>query len=71
MSGITGTHARAVADLAEGHIMAAVEIASPPERVFRAIARMRSPNGGSDPGYSIRETGPAMSAEVAAGRRPA
>ena len=37
MSGITGTHARAVADLAEGHIMAAVEIAAPPERVFGAI----------------------------------
>ena len=38
MSGITGTHAGAVADLAEGHILAAVEIAAPPERVFRAIA---------------------------------
>jgi uncharacterized protein YndB with AHSA1/START domain len=38
MSGITGSHARAVADLVEGHILAAVEIAAPPERVFGAIA---------------------------------
>ena len=30
MTGINGTHARAVADLAEGHILAAVEIAAPP-----------------------------------------
>ena len=37
MSEITGTHARAVADLTEGHIMAAVEIAASPERVFEAI----------------------------------
>jgi uncharacterized protein YndB with AHSA1/START domain len=38
MSGIASTHARAVADLAEGAIVAAVEIAATPERVFRAIA---------------------------------
>jgi uncharacterized protein YndB with AHSA1/START domain len=30
--------ARAVADLAEGSILASVEIAAPPERVFRALA---------------------------------
>ena len=30
--------ARAVADLSEGTILASVEIAAPPERVFRAIA---------------------------------
>ena len=38
MSGIAGSHARAVADLAEGNVIAAVEIAAPPERVFGAIA---------------------------------
>src|SRR6266403_5504106 len=30
--------ARAVADLTEGQILASVEIAAPPERVFRALA---------------------------------
>jgi uncharacterized protein YndB with AHSA1/START domain len=38
MSGVPGTHARAVADLPEGHVVAAVEIAAYPERVFGAIA---------------------------------
>src|SRR4029453_19643118 len=38
MSGISGTYARAVADLAEGSIVAAVEIAAPPEGGFGAIA---------------------------------
>lgn len=33
-----GTHARAVADLAEGYVLAAVDIAAPPGRVFEAIA---------------------------------
>jgi len=32
-----GGKARAVADLAEGHILATVEIAAPPERVFLAL----------------------------------
>jgi len=30
--------ARALADLAEGSILAIVEIAAPPERVFRALS---------------------------------
>ncbi len=34
---ITKSRARAVADLAEGTILATVDIAAPPERVFRAI----------------------------------
>src|SRR4029453_8982911 len=38
MSGISRTYAGAAADLAEGSIVAAVEIAAPPERVFGAIA---------------------------------
>jgi uncharacterized protein YndB with AHSA1/START domain len=38
MSGIQDTGARAVADLAEGRILARVDIAAPPERVFRALA---------------------------------
>src|SRR5258708_13329676 len=32
------SNARAVADLSEGFILATVEIAAPPERVFRALA---------------------------------
>jgi len=50
MSGITGTHARAVADLTEGHIMAAVEIAAPPERVFEAITSAEITNWWVRPG---------------------
>ena len=41
--------ARAVADLMEGQILASVELASPPERVFRALASediVISNNGG-------------------------
>jgi uncharacterized protein YndB with AHSA1/START domain len=38
MSGIAGTPARAVADLTDGTVIAAVEVAAPPERVFRALA---------------------------------
>jgi uncharacterized protein YndB with AHSA1/START domain len=38
MSSITGSTARAVADLTEGLILATVEIAAPPERVFQALA---------------------------------
>jgi uncharacterized protein YndB with AHSA1/START domain len=37
MSSIENGRARAVADLAEGLILASVEIAAPPERVFRAL----------------------------------
>jgi uncharacterized protein YndB with AHSA1/START domain len=37
MSNIESSRARAVADLAEGYILASVEIAAPPERVFRAL----------------------------------
>ena len=32
------SEARAVADLAEGHLLASVEVAAPPERVFPALA---------------------------------
>jgi uncharacterized protein YndB with AHSA1/START domain len=38
MSSINDTRARAVADLAGGQLLASVEIAAPPERVFRALA---------------------------------
>jgi uncharacterized protein YndB with AHSA1/START domain len=38
MNSLEQSRARAVADLAEGHILATVEIAAPPERVFRALA---------------------------------
>jgi len=38
MSSIEQRRARAVADLAEGLVLASVEIAAPPERVFRALA---------------------------------
>src|SRR5260370_41393651 len=37
MSSINDTGARAVADLAEGQLLACVEIAAAPERVFRAL----------------------------------
>jgi len=37
MSGVGTSGARAVADLAEGCILASVEVAVPPERVFRAL----------------------------------
>ena len=37
MSGIENSRARAVADPAEGLILASVEIAAPPERIFRAL----------------------------------
>jgi hypothetical protein len=38
MSRINDTRARAVADLREGLILASVEVAASPERVFRALA---------------------------------
>jgi uncharacterized protein YndB with AHSA1/START domain len=38
MSSSKNSSARAVADLAEGYLLASVEIAAPPERVFRALA---------------------------------
>jgi len=38
MSNISESRARAVADLAQGTILATVEIAAPPERVFAAIS---------------------------------
>ena len=37
MSGVENSRASAVADLAEGQILASVEIAASPERVFRAL----------------------------------
>src|SRR5262245_52129067 len=38
MSTIKSSPARAVADLSDGSILASVEIAAPPERVFRALS---------------------------------
>jgi uncharacterized protein YndB with AHSA1/START domain len=38
MNNLKNNSARAVADLAEGMILASVEIAAPPERVFQALA---------------------------------
>src|SRR5258707_7445611 len=38
MTEIKSGAAKALADLAEGEILATVEIAAPPERVFRALA---------------------------------
>ena len=37
MSRTVTSTARAVADLSEGLVLASVEIAAPPERVFRAL----------------------------------
>lgn len=37
MSSVKTSTARAVADLAEGYLLASVEVAAPPERVFRAL----------------------------------
>jgi uncharacterized protein YndB with AHSA1/START domain len=38
MTGTINRHARVVAELADGVIRASIEIAAPPERVFRALA---------------------------------
>jgi uncharacterized protein YndB with AHSA1/START domain len=38
MTGINDTRARAVADLAEGLVLASVDVAAAPERVFQALA---------------------------------
>lgn len=38
MSSMTGTSARAVADLVEGQVVASVDVTATPERVFRALA---------------------------------
>ena len=38
MTSINDTRARAVADLAEGLILASVEVVAAPERVFQALA---------------------------------
>jgi uncharacterized protein YndB with AHSA1/START domain len=38
MSKLSSSRARAVADLTDGQVLATVEIAAPPERVFRALA---------------------------------
>jgi uncharacterized protein YndB with AHSA1/START domain len=37
MSSMTNGKARAVADTAQGHLLASVELMAPPERVFRAL----------------------------------
>jgi len=48
--------ARAVADLTEGQILASVEIAAPPERVFRALASQDIVNWWVRPGvFDTRE----------------
>jgi len=48
--------ARAVADLAEGQILASVEVAAPPERVFRALASDEIVNWWVRPGvFDTRE----------------
>jgi uncharacterized protein YndB with AHSA1/START domain len=48
--------ARAVADLTEGQILASVEIAAPPERVFRALASEEIVNWWVRPGvFDTRE----------------
>jgi len=38
MNGVKSSVARVVADLSEGHLLATVEIAASPQRVFRALA---------------------------------
>ena len=42
--------ARAVANFAEGHVLASVEIAAPPERVFKALASKEIVNWWVRPG---------------------
>lgn len=50
------SRARAVADLAEGLVLATVEIAAPPERVFRALASEEIVNWWVNPGvFDTRE----------------
>jgi len=53
---IDSSRARAVADLAEGLILASVEIAAPPERVFRALASKEIVDWWARPGvFDTRE----------------
>ena len=55
MSGIK-THARAVADVVDGLIVASVEIARPPERVFQALTTAEITEGWVNPGvFDTRE----------------
>jgi uncharacterized protein YndB with AHSA1/START domain len=51
MSSVKNSPARAVADLAAGNILASVEIAAPPERVFRALASKEVVDWWVRPGY--------------------
>ena len=51
MTSIKSGAARAVADLAEGQILASVEIAAPPERVFRALTSKDIVDWWVRPGY--------------------
>jgi uncharacterized protein YndB with AHSA1/START domain len=50
------THARAVADLVDGRIVASVELATPPERVFRALSSSETIDWWVNPGvFDTRE----------------
>jgi uncharacterized protein YndB with AHSA1/START domain len=56
MNSIKNSSARAVADLVEGLILASVEIAAPPERVFQALASKEVCNWWVRPGvFDTRE----------------
>ena len=66
MSNPNDMRARAVADLAEGLILASVEVAAPPERVFRAVASKEITEWWVRPGvFDTRE----WSGDVRAGGR--
>ena len=67
----TKAGARAVADLVDGCVIALVEIAAPPERVFQALSSPEIVHWWVNPASSTRGNGQAMSVSADAGAPPA